>query len=325
LVAIGLSEPRAVATLWALAAAGGTISFLLQRREQGLAILVALVFLLAMIIFGVYLARIRLYDDADVAMLKGKTFTPVVVNFMYKRRVAEVLLDLCLIPLAYYAAYLLRFEGSQLAPNYPFFVQSLPVVIAAQLLSLFVVGGYRGTWRYFGMMDAVVFGKGVLLGTVAAQMILLYAYRFQSYSRAVFVIYAAILMLLLSGSRASFRLLAEFVLRRRAVGQRCIIYGTEGASLATIREAFGPGVALKIVGFVDDDAMHQRMRVGGYSVLGDYGNLLTFIDRGEIDCVVLNTPLIDVERLQKLEETCRNHEVELLRLQINLRRMSEAS
>src|SRR5262249_38806643 len=154
----------------------------------------------------------------------------------------------------------LRFEGPQFGVNYHLFIESLPVVLASQLLALFVVGGYRGTWRYFGLMDAVVFGKGVLLGTAAAQLLILYVYRFESYSRSVFVIDAALLLLLLSGTRASFRLVGEFVLRRRAAGQRCIIYGTSGASLATIREGFGTA-ALKILGFVDDDPMHRHMRV----------------------------------------------------------------
>ena len=162
-----------------------------------------------MIIFAVYLARIRVYEEGDLKLLEGQSFTPLVVNFMYKRRVAEVLLDLCLIPLAYYTAYRLRFEGLLFATNYQFFIQSLPLVIVAQLIAMFVVGGYRGTWRYFGMMDAVTFAKGVVLGTVAAQIVILYLYRFESYSRAVFVIDAALLMLLLSGSRASFRLVAR--------------------------------------------------------------------------------------------------------------------
>ena len=134
---------------------------LLNRHERGWGVIAALTFVLAMVIFAVYLARIRVYDDGDLEALEGKAFTPLVANFMYKRRVAEVMLDLCLIPLAYYTAYRLRFEGGLFAANYPFFMQSLPVVLAAQLLALFVVGGYRGTWRHFGMMDAVVFAKGV--------------------------------------------------------------------------------------------------------------------------------------------------------------------
>src|SRR5206468_9687395 len=111
----------------------------------------------------------------------------------------------------------------------------LPLVLAAQLIALFAVGGYRGVWRHFGMMDAVVFGKGVLFGTIASELMILYFYRFESYSRSVFVIYAALLMLMLSASRASFRLVGEFVNRRRTIGQRCVIYGTAGAPLETIR------------------------------------------------------------------------------------------
>jgi UDP-GlcNAc:undecaprenyl-phosphate/decaprenyl-phosphate GlcNAc-1-phosphate transferase len=324
LVAVGLSERRAVTTLWALAVAGGLIS-LLHHREKGWGLIAALTFVLAMIIFAVYLARIRVYDEGDLKALEGQAFTPLVANFMYKRRVAEVLLDLCLIPLAYYSAYRLRFEGSLFAANYQFFLQSLPVVIAAQLLALFVVGGYRGTWRHFGMMDAVTFGKGVVLGTVAAQIVILYLYRFESYSRAVFVIDAALLMLLLSGSRASFRLVAEFILRRTSLGRRCVIYGTGGASLGTIREAFGADVTLKIVGFIDDDPLHRRMRVSGYSVLGDYAQLLGMIERRDVDCVVLNTPVVSVERLQELEQRCGAHEIDLLRLHVHLKPLSAAA
>jgi UDP-GlcNAc:undecaprenyl-phosphate/decaprenyl-phosphate GlcNAc-1-phosphate transferase len=325
LVAIGLSEPRAVFTLWALAAAGGVISILLQRRDTGLGLIAAGIFLIAMAIFAVYLARVRVYDDADFAVLKsGGSITPLVANFMYKRRVAEVLLDLLLIPLAYYMAYRLRFEGAQFPANYGVFIESLPVVLACQLLALFIVGGYRGTWRYFGMMDAVVFAKGVLLGTVAAVILILYAYRFESYSRSVFVIDAVLIFLLFAGTRASFRLVGEFVLRRTASGQRCIIYGTNGASLATIREAFGAS-ALKIVGFIDDDPMHRHIRVGGYSVVGTFADLLGYVQRRELDCVVLNTPLLDVERLQELEAHCRELDVQILRLQVQLKHISAAS
>jgi UDP-GlcNAc:undecaprenyl-phosphate GlcNAc-1-phosphate transferase len=326
LVAIGLSEPRAVLTLWLLAAAGGTISLLMQRPDHGLAVLVALVFLLAMIIFGVCLAHIRIYEEGDVAKLQAETITPILANFVYRQRIGEILLDLCLIPLAYYMAYRLRFEGDELTSNYPFFIRSLPVVIVTQLLCLYIAGGYRGTWRYFGLMDAVVFAKGVLVGTVAAQMVILYAYRFVDYSRAVFVIDAALLLLLLAGTRASIRLMGEFALRRGTEGRRCVIYGCgNGASLATIRAAFGTDVSLKIVGFVDDDPLHHRTRVEGYSVLGNFNSLVTMVERDEVDCVVLQSHLVDVDRLQKLEAACRDHRVDLLRLQIHLNRLSSAS
>ena len=136
---------------------------------------------------------------------------------------------------------------------------------------------------------------------------------------------AALLLLLLSSSRASFRLVAEFILRRSSSGQRCVIYGTGGASLGTIREAFGADASLKIVGFIDDDPQHRRMRVSGYSVLGDHAQLLGMIDRRDVDCVVLNTPVLSVERLQELERLCGAHAIGLLRLHVHLKPLSAAA
>jgi UDP-GlcNAc:undecaprenyl-phosphate GlcNAc-1-phosphate transferase len=318
LVAIGLSQRAAVTVLWMLAAAGGAAAIALQRFDSSASAVLTVGLLIASIIFGVYLARIRVYDDAHFRRLREGHVTPLVVDFVHKRRVVEVLLDLCLVSLAYYAAYHLRFDARLLGQNYQYFLQSLPVLVAAQIVALFIVGGYRGTWHQFGMMDAVVFAKGVILGTVAAQVGLLYAYRFESYSRAVFIIHAALLFLLLCGSRASFRLLGEFVQRRRVVGQRYVVYGTGSASLATIREAFGD-LPLRFVGFIDDDPHQRRMRVSGYSVLGGFERLLEMVKRDALDCVVLNTRIIDVDRLNELEAICQGHGVSLLRLHINVK------
>ena len=325
LVAIGLPEPTAVAVLWALAMFGGGIALSLQLQDHDWTWIIASTFFIAMIIFAVYLARIRVYGEVDLEKVPATGLTPLFANFMYKRRVAEVLLDFCLIPVAYYSAYHLRFgRGGVLGQNYPFFLESLPIVLACQLIALFIVGGYRGTWRYFGIMDAVVFAKGVALGTVSAMMVLLFAYQFVNYSRAVFVIYAALLMLLLAGTRASFRLVGEFINRRRAIGQRCVIYGTTGASVATISEAFEDHPPI-IVGFADDDPMRANSRVAGYPVLGDFVRLLTLVESGAVDCVVVNTRVADVDRLQALEAMCRAHEVDLVKIQLHLKPFNVAS
>ena len=60
-------------------------------------------------ILSVRLARVNVYSGADFAALRNKLFTPLLVDFTYKRRVFEVLLDVMLASLAYYAAYIFRF------------------------------------------------------------------------------------------------------------------------------------------------------------------------------------------------------------------------
>ena len=319
LVAVGLPEAKAVTTLWALAAGGGVISLLVRQPDSSGPLVAALTFLLAMVIFAVYLARIRTYADDDLALLRNGRITPLVTDFMYKRRVAEVLLDFCLIPLAYYSAYRLRFEGPLFAANFPRFIESLPVVLAAQLVAFFVVGSYRGSWRYFGLMDAVVTAKGVLAGTIGTELLLLYLFPFGSYSRAVFIIYAAILMLLHTGSRASFRLISEFVRRRRDSGQRLLIYGAGEAGAIAVRGLMGqPGSQYRMLGFIDDDESKRGSRVLGYQVLSSYRGLVSLIERGAVDRVVISTQAVPASRVLELEHICAARGVDLSRLNVQL-------
>jgi hypothetical protein len=49
------------------------------------------------------------------------------------------------------------------------------------------------------------------------------------------------------------------------------------------------------------------------------------IDAGEVDCVVVNSRIADVERLQSLEAACQAHDVELVRIQLHLEAFHVAS
>lgn len=317
LVAMGLPEPTAVAVLWGLALCSGGLALTLQRSTLGWPWIFAAIFFLAMVIFAVTLARIRVYESsADVG--DGRGVTPLIVNFMYKRRVAEILLDICLISVAYYSAYHLRFaDPITLSLNYQKFLQSLPVVLAAQLVALFVVGGYRGAWQTFGMMDAVAFAKGVGLGTTGSMIFLVFAYHFEDYSRGVFLIYAMLLLLFLSGSRASFRLVSEFATRRSAQGKRCVIYGAAGSSLALVREAFG-ATPVKIIGFIDNDPRQANGRIGGYPVLGGEDRLRALIEGHLVDCVIVSAGMAHAQPDDQVRALCRAHDVELLAVHLGL-------
>jgi UDP-GlcNAc:undecaprenyl-phosphate GlcNAc-1-phosphate transferase len=324
LVAIGLSERRAVAVLWGLAALAGVSGFYLRSLDVGSSALIVSTLLLAMTVFTVYLMKVRVYEGRDLSLLMGNPrVTPLVVNLVYKRRVAEVLLDACLIPIAYYAAYRLRFEGPQLPPNFQNFLQSLPVVVASQIGVLFALGAYRGIWQYFSLIDGVTFAKAAFAGTVLSELIVLYLYRFQSYSRTVFIIYAVLIFVLLSASRASFRLFDEFATRRRKLGDRLVVYGAgPGGSLA-IRTVANLNAPYRVVGFVDDNPTRQRVRVQGYPVMGTFDRLRQLITTRQVDAVLVSTDDIDADCLAEAEALAAQHGVRVLQLQVSLQHREE--
>jgi UDP-GlcNAc:undecaprenyl-phosphate GlcNAc-1-phosphate transferase len=323
LVAIGLPERTAVMVLWVLAALGAAIGVRLQNSGEGLWGAIAVLFVLAMAIFSVYLSRVQVYETADFSLVRSGRMTPLVTELLYKRRAAEIFLDVCLAAVCYYLAYRLRFE-TQYSVNFPQFLASLPIVVAVQVVALYTVGVYRGTWRYFGLMDSVTFAKAVVAATVTIVAALAFLYRLENYSRGVFGIYAALAMLALTGSRASFRLISEFVQRRRA-GQRLVVYGAGSAGALAVRELLNDGQhRYSMCGFIDDDPATWRTRVQGYSVLGGQERLVALAEAAAVDCVVVSPRIIQDERLRAIEQLCDAYGIALTRLHLRFERVSSA-
>jgi UDP-GlcNAc:undecaprenyl-phosphate GlcNAc-1-phosphate transferase len=319
LVAIGLSERSAVAVLWILAGLAGLVGVAMGRVSGSWSALITLVFLVAMMIFTSFLARVRVYEEADVSRQDRGRITPVVEKLFYKQSAAEVMLDFSLVALAYYGAYRLRFDDIKLAENYWYFLKSLPVALAAQMLALFAAGAYRSTWKYFGLSDTVTFAKAVVFGSITAQLVILYLYRFEGYSRAVFLLDAGLLFAFLTLSRASFRLFNEFAHRRRQAGVRLAIYGAGDGGALAVRELLRhPTVTYRVVGFIDDDAAKRRLRLHGYAVLGGYDRLATLIQQRAVDAVVISARRFDPARQRELEALCSDGGVALSRLRVDL-------
>lgn len=205
LVAMGLSERTAVFVLWALAASGGVIGLLVRNATGGLSLAVIGLFMMSIGLFALYLSRVRVYDDARLPAPRGNSWTPLVSEFMHKRRVFEVIVDFCLIGASYYCANRMRFDPEAYAANAESFYGSLPIVMAVQLLAFFFVGVYRGEWHVYGLHDAVTSVKGVVLGASAITLLVLALFHYTSDPRMIFVYYGGLLTILMLALRGSLR------------------------------------------------------------------------------------------------------------------------
>ena len=319
LVAIGLSERAAVAVLWVLAALGGAMAAGLHYVSADWSWPTAVLLLTAMAIFAAYLAQVEVYDTVDPAIVGGGRFTRVVAEFVNRRRVTEMLLDVCLVSSAYYFAHRLRFSGPDWTQQFPYLLRSLPIVVAVQMVALYAVGAYRGTWRYFSLADVIVFGKGIGAGVLGVVGVLVFLTPVESYSRAAFLIYAGLLLLLLVGSRASFRLIGEFARLRRRAGERLVIYGSGESGHSVVRALVAPvDSGYRMIGFIDEDPSTHERDILGYRVLGGYDRLTTMIIQNEVDTVIVSSRLIDALRLASVQQFCAAHGVKLFRFHIEL-------
>ena len=120
-------------------------------------------------------------------------------------------------------------------------------------------------------------------------------------------------------SRASFRLVGEFMQRQRQVGRRIVIYGAGDAAGLVLRELLAHDAEnVRIVGFIDDDPRKAGIRVMGYAVLGGYSALAVLIKAASVDAVVISSRSMTPERLHNLQVLCTDASVGLTRLRVDL-------
>ena len=312
MVAIGFSERKAVLVLYAFSAVSGLIALFISRFSIATSLLIIVLYLLFVLFFWVYLSRVKVYQEKSILSDESSSvFTPILVEITYRRRLFEVLLDLVLISVAYYSAYVLRFEGD-IGGNFEFFLRSLPIMIACQILCFYVLGIYRGVWETTGIRDLIGYIKAITAGTILPILILLFIYRFQSFSRAVFVIYWGLMLILVSMSRLSFRLLDEGVRRGNRKGKPILVYGAGvGGQMAVKEIESNQDLGMVLVGFVDDNSRIHGRKIQGYPVLGGQDDLADIIKRHNIRKIIVSFKVGGAEKRKEIKELCLKAGVEI--------------
>ena len=318
IVAIGFSERKAVLILYGFTALSGLLAIAVTMLHFSISLVLISMFLVFSFIFWTHLAKVNVYEESSI--VSGTKFTPLLVDVTYKKRLFEVVLDLILIPLAYWISYLLRFEGTAYNLNFSTFLNSLPVVVAIQIFSFFLLGVYRGIWQFVSMRDCIIYVKAVTLGTVLSVLTILVLYRFEAYSRTLFIIYWMILLLLVMASRFSYRLIGEMTARNSvASGKRTLIYGAGAGGQLVLREIEqNQGLGLTVIGFMDDDVRKHNSHLFGYPILGGVEELSRFYEKHQISELIISFKNLDKAAEDELKKKCKLLNISLNHLKISI-------
>jgi UDP-GlcNAc:undecaprenyl-phosphate GlcNAc-1-phosphate transferase len=321
MVAIGLSERSAVLVLYVFSAVSGLIALIINYLGTGISIVVITFYLIFVVLFWIYLAKVKVYSEESILSDERRgILTPLLIEITYRRRLFEVGLDSVFVAVAYYTAYLLRFEGDP-GDNFAFFLKSLPIMIAAYILCSYLMGIYRGVWGSTGVRDLVGYVKATTAGTILPVLIFLGVYRFASFSRAVFVIYWGIMIILISLSRLSFRLLDEGIKKGSKKGIPSLVYGAGVLGKITMKEIETNSVlGLRLVGFIDDNTRMHGRKIQGYPIFGGMNELKKVIGKYDIGKIVVSFREGGEKKMKEIKKLCSDMgaEVEVLKISLTL-------
>ena len=320
LVSLGLSERRAVLTLYVLSFGAGLFSLLLPRFRASLVLLIILIATLMVYYFGAYLGSVNIYRSDSGALAQARSRGDFIFDTFvaYKQRILDLACDLVIVAVSYLGAYLLRYEGTLSALNSELLLQSLPFLIAVRLLMFFAFGLYRSVPGAFSMYDFLAIAKAVLVSSAIFVTGLVLLTRFANYSRAVMVTDA---LLTLSGvifARIALRSIREiFEGLTDSDGPRVIIVGAGSLGEAAARLLRADAAHnYRIVGFLDDSPDKIGRRLQGIPVLGSLMEAKPMAERETVSLLVIAATALPEDARARLREIGRELGIETREIQI---------
>ncbi len=211
------------------------------------------------------------------------------------KRIILILVDLCIIPFSFWAAFALRF-GEAL----PHMAAFWWIVVAAPLVSIpvfYAFGLYRSMLRYMGIQVGWALVKGMAASTLILSA-LVYFTQTQGFPRSVFIIYFSFGVLLMGGSRVLMRAYLMSIIRLHKPKEAVIIYGagSAGVQLAT---ALVNANDSKVVAFIDDDRAIQGNLIHGIKVFNK-DKLPVLLHKFKVKQILLAMPSVPKSTRRKI-------------------------
>ena len=208
------------------------------------------------------------------------------------RLVLIILMHAVFAAVALFIAFLLRFDFTLGQKMYPLlFFHSLPINIAVFLIFSAIFNLYQGIWRYVSVDDLADIVKTSGLSSLVFMFIIVFSEHFHGYPRSIYVIDAALFILLNGGTRFGIRIFRESFVPESETARNILIVGAGNAGNELVKTLKSSKNREYIpVGFIDKDLATHGQRLQGLKVLGDISAIKVHIKKHRVREVFIAIP-----------------------------------
>jgi FlaA1/EpsC-like NDP-sugar epimerase len=238
----------------------------------------------------------------------------VLNRLQHNQRLLLVLLhDLMAGALAWIFAYLLRFNFEMPENLLHELWRTLAWVVPLQGVIFWRFGLYRGIWRYASMPDLRRIFFAVIAAT-AGIVLLLWMLRLDvNVPRSVLIIHPLLLLILMGGSRLTYRLWKEKLLYGdfQLQGEPILILGAGDAAVALSKE-LARSDAWHVVGFLDDDVSKHGSMLNGKKVHGAIESLSCWATEFDVKQAIIAMPSATHQQRKHAIDLCGQNGIKAL-------------
>lgn len=222
---------------------------------------------------------------------------------MTLRSLLVLLHDIAAAALAWWLAYLLRFNFFVPADYQAAMLQILGLLLPVAGLTFWSFGLYRGMWRFSSLPDL----KRIILAVTCAIVIItcaVLATGFRSgVPRSVLVLWPILVTLVMGGSRFLYRSAKDgHLLNFGELAQEPILVLGAGAAAALLLRDMTAQSPWRVVGLLDDDESKRGRQLHGVRVLGPLAEVVKHARSLEVNRVIIAMPSASSEARRRAME-----------------------
>lgn len=220
------------------------------------------------------------------------------------RSVAVSAFDLLAVAFAWAGAFFLLFGFSVSGDQWQLIGGTLLLLLPIEAAVFRFCGLYLGIWFFSSLPDLRrILNAGVFSGLLVIPLTVLAPS--PGIPLNVGILYPVLLVLLMGGGRAAYRMWKEHLLYgdRGASGKPVLILGA-GRSGAGLVQELARSSEWRVVGFLDDDSAKQRRELLGQRVFGPLGDLAYWAKALKASDVILAMPSVSDEVRQRVRSLC---------------------
>jgi FlaA1/EpsC-like NDP-sugar epimerase len=229
---------------------------------------------------------------------------PGILPFTNPKAAAAMLHDIVAATLAWLLAFWLRFN-LDVPPEFEQVMwRTLPLAVPLQAIVFWLMGLYRGIWRYASLYDLRSILIAVTTAALAIPALLVLLREAYPVPRSVFLLDPLLLVFMMGGSRIFYRAWKERSLGPLGSAHRkpVLVLGAGDAADALLRDLAAKR-EWRVVGLLDDSAGKQGRQIRGVPVRGKLEDLPRLAGELAVEHAIIAMPSVS--------HTVRRHAVQL--------------
>lgn len=207
------------------------------------------------------------------------------------RTILALAYDLVAVLIAWFGAFLLRFNF-ELPFEYLFLIKhTLVIVLMTKMVVFLSLGLYKGTWRFASIPDLKRIFLSVVISGVVLVALLFMINTNVRVPRSVLFLDPLLLLFIMGGGRFIYRSFKEYKLYGAYLkkGEPVLIFGAGVTAISLVKE-LSQSSDWHVVGILDDDQKMHGREMNGVKILGSIADLSKFATRLSVRHAIIATP-----------------------------------